>query len=59
MIFGTVLACCIVLLVLAALIGLASILRARDDARLSQLLATLDRSWKARVRVDVNPRGGL
>ncbi|WP_264776098.1 replication restart helicase PriA [Deinococcus aetherius] len=35
------------------------LLRARDDARLSQLLATLDRSWKARVRVDVNPRGGL
>jgi len=34
-------------------------LRARDDTRLSQLLATLDRSWKARVRVDVNPRGGL
>ncbi|MEF2280093.1 primosomal protein N' [Deinococcus sp. YIM 134068] len=35
------------------------LLRARDDARLSQLLSTLDRSWKARVRVDVNPRGGL
>ncbi|SMB95591.1 replication restart DNA helicase PriA [Deinococcus hopiensis KR-140] len=34
-------------------------LRARDDVRLAQLLATLDRSWKARVRVDVNPRGGL
>ncbi|WP_245872959.1 primosomal protein N' [Deinococcus planocerae] len=35
------------------------LLRARDDTRLAQLLATLDRSWKARVRVDVNPRGGL
>ena len=34
-------------------------LRARDDARLAQLLATIDRSVKARVRVDVNPRGGL
>jgi primosomal protein N' (replication factor Y) len=35
------------------------LLRARDDARLAQLLDTLDRPWKARVRVDVNPRGGL
>ncbi|GBF05926.1 primosomal protein N' [Deinococcus aerius] len=35
------------------------LLRARDDKRLAQLLSTLDRSWKARVRVDVNPRGGL
>ncbi len=35
------------------------LLRARDDARLAQLLATLDRRWTARVRVDVNPRGGL
>ncbi|MFC4640513.1 replication restart helicase PriA [Deinococcus hohokamensis] len=35
-------------------------LRARSDARLSQLLAVLDsRTWKARVRVDVHPRGGL
>ncbi|ACO44846.1 primosomal protein N' [Deinococcus deserti] len=35
-------------------------LRARSDARLAQLLAVLDsRTWKARVRVDVNPRGGL
>ena len=32
MIFGTALACCVVLLVLAALIGLASILGSRDDA---------------------------
>ncbi|TDE86414.1 primosomal protein N' [Deinococcus sp. S9] len=35
------------------------LLRARDDARLAQLLSTLDRRWPARVRVDVNPRGGL
>lgn len=35
------------------------LLRARDDARLAQLLGSLDRPWKARVRVDVNPRGGL
>lgn len=35
------------------------LLRARNDTRLSELLATLDRPWRARVRVDVNPRGGL
>ena len=36
------------------------LLRARSDARLAELLRVLDsRSWKARVRVDVNPRGGL
>ncbi|THF86862.1 primosomal protein N' [Deinococcus sp. KSM4-11] len=35
-------------------------LRARHDARLGELLRVLDtRTWKARVRVDVNPRGGL
>ncbi|GHF41275.1 primosomal protein N' (replication factor Y) [Deinococcus metalli] len=35
-------------------------LRARSDARLGELLRVLDtRTWKARVRVDVNPRGGL
>jgi primosomal protein N' (replication factor Y) len=35
-------------------------LRARDDTRLAELLKVLDtRTWKARVRVDVNPRGGL
>ncbi len=35
-------------------------LRARNDARLAELLQVLDsRTWKARVRVDVNPRGGL
>ena len=35
-------------------------LRARNDARLAELLKVLDtRTWKARVRVDVNPRGGL
>ncbi|MBX8466684.1 hypothetical protein, partial [Deinococcus sp. RIT780] len=35
-------------------------LRARNDARLGELLRVLDtRTWKARVRVDVNPRGGL
>ncbi len=36
------------------------LLRARSDARLAELLGVLERrSWKARVRVDVNPRGGL
>ncbi|GAA5503649.1 primosomal protein N' [Deinococcus xinjiangensis] len=36
------------------------LLRARNDTRLGELLRVLDsRSWKARVRVDVNPRGGL
>ena len=34
-------------------------LRTRDEARLTQLLGTLNRSFKARVRVDVTPRGGL
>ncbi|WP_369409352.1 replication restart helicase PriA [Deinococcus arboris] len=35
-------------------------LRARNEARLGELLRVLDsRTWKARVRVDVNPRGGL
>ncbi|WP_291424461.1 primosomal protein N' [Deinococcus sp.] len=35
-------------------------LRARSDQRLGELLRILDsRTWKARVRVDVNPRGGL
>lgn len=35
-------------------------LRARNDTRLGELLRVLDtRTWKARVRVDVNPRGGL
>ncbi|WP_291431879.1 hypothetical protein [Deinococcus sp.] len=35
-------------------------LRARNDARLGELLRVLDtRTWKARVRVDVNPRGGV
>ncbi|MBZ9713352.1 replication restart helicase PriA [Deinococcus multiflagellatus] len=35
-------------------------LRARTEARLGELLRVLDsRTWKARVRVDVNPRGGL
>ncbi|WP_075830522.1 replication restart helicase PriA [Deinococcus marmoris] len=35
-------------------------LRARNDARLSELLKVLDsKTWKARVRVDVNPRGGM
>ena len=30
------------------------------NARLAELLKVLDtRTWKARVRVDVNPRGGL
>lgn len=33
------------------------LLRARNDARLAELLGVLDtRSWGARVRVDVNPR---
>lgn len=36
------------------------LLRARSDTRLAELLKVLDsRTWKARVRVDVNPRGGL
>ncbi|AZI42145.1 primosomal protein N' [Deinococcus psychrotolerans] len=34
-------------------------LRVRDEARLSALLEALNRSFKARVRVDVTPRGGL
>ena len=34
-------------------------LRTRDEARLAALLEVLNRSWKARVRVDVTPRGGL
>ena len=32
------------------------LLRARDEARLSQMLASLDRPWRARVRLDVSPR---
>ncbi len=35
------------------------LLRTRDEARLSELLRGLNRSFKARVRVDVVPRGGL
>ena len=36
------------------------LLRARSDARLGELLRVLDsRTWKARLRVDVNPRSGL
>ena len=34
-------------------------LRTRDEARLGKLLEALNRSFKARVRVDVTPRGGL
>ena len=35
-------------------------LRARNDTRLGELLRILDtRTWKAKIRVDVNPRGGL
>ncbi len=34
-------------------------LRTRDEARLGKLLEVLNRSFKARVRVDVTPRGGL
>lgn len=35
-------------------------IRARSDKRLGELLKVIDhRTWKARVRVDVNPRGGL
>lgn len=34
-------------------------LRTRNDKRLSELLKVLDsRTWPARIRVDVNPRGG-
>ncbi len=36
------------------------LLRARSETRLAELLKVLDsRTWKARIRVDVNPRGGL
>ncbi|GAA4005838.1 primosomal protein N' [Deinococcus rubellus] len=34
-------------------------LRTRDETRLATLLEVLNRSWKARVRVDVTPRGGF
>lgn len=34
-------------------------LRVRDEDRLAVLLEVLNRSWKARLRVDVTPRGGL
>ena len=34
-------------------------LRTRDEARLGKLLEALNRSFRARVRVDVTPRGGL
>ncbi|WP_293911315.1 primosomal protein N' [Deinococcus sp.] len=34
-------------------------LRTRDEVRLAALLNVLNRSWKARVRVDVTPRGGI
>lgn len=35
-------------------------LRVRSDTRMGELLKVVDsRNWKARVRVDVNPRGGL
>lgn len=35
-------------------------LRVRNDTRMGELLKVIDsRTWKARVRVDVNPRGGL
>ena len=52
--------------VLAAALGVRAIsvrtllLRARRDARRGELLRVLDsRTWKARLRVDVNPRSGL
>lgn len=35
------------------------LLRTRDEARLSTLLEALNRRFKARVRVDIAPRGGL
>lgn len=35
------------------------LLRTRDEDRLSTLLEALNRSFKARVRVDITPRGGL
>ena len=33
------------------------LLRTRNEERLSELLASLDRRFPARVRVDVSPRG--